>query len=143
MCKYLEREIMMRLLSSLAAMVYQRSPKYRCITNLMTVLFLGRSGRALLITLLLTMIISGVVHNIWANTVSGGRKSLKNGISERTSELFLFYDMNCLFFALHLSPVRNRPSLCLHNRDSHPTDQDEIRAFDDSFSAPIRGSREH
>lgn len=37
----------------------------------MTMLFLGRSGRALLITLLLTIVISGVVHNLWTNSVGG------------------------------------------------------------------------
>lgn len=50
-----------------SALVYQNSLKYRCITNLMTMLFLGRSGKA--ITLLLTMVVSGVVHNLWTNSV--------------------------------------------------------------------------
>lgn len=56
------------------ALVYHNSLKYRCITNLMTMMFLGRSGRALLITLLLAMIISGVVHNLWSNTVRQDRR---------------------------------------------------------------------
>lgn len=51
------------------ALVYLHSLKYRCITNLMTVLFLGRSGRALLVTLLLTLVVSGVLHNLWLNSV--------------------------------------------------------------------------
>ena len=64
------------------AIVYHKWHKYRCITNLMTMLFLGRSGRALLITTLLSMVVAGVCKNLWSNTVRvGGKPVLLLGIT--------------------------------------------------------------